>query len=555
MNIESNHSQRILWIDIFKALSIILVVLGHATGLFNMYIYQFHLAAFFFISGYVAKHDSDNIIILLIKRIYTLLLPTFSLLLLNYALMATLNHFGKYQNWFGNLSYISFHDILEQFFKYGRIYAWLLGGAWFLIVLFIITIMARLIWYISNKNIHIYFAFTILIYILGYLCISKNQLNEHYPIDLCLIAQFFYSIGYIVKHYCNNTLSCYNKKIILPLILTSTLIMLYCGTLKNVAIDYTARSFHNILLNTFTCINGIIWLYCLSILIAQLHNIQCINLFTNIGQNTLGILLLHFGLFKLTFILLYIMKLIPATELANITPSSNVGNHFFWLFVLISISLGTLIWKTIKKIPILSFLIGSDKRILLKLNQISNTISKSFNNKNLMQKINHFIISKQNLFKKLSILLLLGCYIITIQYFAYELYLSYSPLDIWFPNELTTVSFEDGWLDQSNENYRWIEGEGTIVFHHRRHNSITIEGYVPEDFSEVTNLDILVNGKKVSTINTKETPHFGETIDIKDYIKSSEFEITFAFNGIHPPAPDSADPRSLSGLISHIYIE
>ena len=48
---------------------------------------------------------------------------------------------------------------------------------------------------------------------------------------------------------------------------------------KNVAIDYTARSFHNILLNTFTCINGIIWLYCLSILIAQLHNIQCINLF------------------------------------------------------------------------------------------------------------------------------------------------------------------------------------------------------------------------------------------------------------------------------------
>lgn len=37
-------SERVLWIDIYKALAIVLVVVGHSTGKFNMYIYQFHLA-------------------------------------------------------------------------------------------------------------------------------------------------------------------------------------------------------------------------------------------------------------------------------------------------------------------------------------------------------------------------------------------------------------------------------------------------------------------------------------------------------------------------------
>lgn len=40
-----NH--RIQWVDVYKGIVIILVVIGHATGLFNSFIYQFHVAAFF----------------------------------------------------------------------------------------------------------------------------------------------------------------------------------------------------------------------------------------------------------------------------------------------------------------------------------------------------------------------------------------------------------------------------------------------------------------------------------------------------------------------------
>lgn len=38
-DINNATSRRIEWIDVFKALAIIFVVLGHATGKYNIYIY------------------------------------------------------------------------------------------------------------------------------------------------------------------------------------------------------------------------------------------------------------------------------------------------------------------------------------------------------------------------------------------------------------------------------------------------------------------------------------------------------------------------------------
>ena len=39
MEDKAIHKERIEWCDIFKGLLIILVVTGHATGMFNRYIY------------------------------------------------------------------------------------------------------------------------------------------------------------------------------------------------------------------------------------------------------------------------------------------------------------------------------------------------------------------------------------------------------------------------------------------------------------------------------------------------------------------------------------
>ena len=65
----NEKNKRIEWIDIFKGLAIILVVIGHSTGQFNGYIYQFHVAAFFFISGWVAIFDNTKLFNDLYKKI------------------------------------------------------------------------------------------------------------------------------------------------------------------------------------------------------------------------------------------------------------------------------------------------------------------------------------------------------------------------------------------------------------------------------------------------------------------------------------------------------
>ena len=67
--------QRVEWIDTYKVLAIILVVLGHATPRFDKEIYQFHVGAFFFISGYVSGIKKKRFDDVIINKIFTLFIP------------------------------------------------------------------------------------------------------------------------------------------------------------------------------------------------------------------------------------------------------------------------------------------------------------------------------------------------------------------------------------------------------------------------------------------------------------------------------------------------
>ena len=53
-SINSNHAasvkERVKWIDIYKGIAIIAMVLGHTSGIAVPYVYIFHMEAFFFIS-------------------------------------------------------------------------------------------------------------------------------------------------------------------------------------------------------------------------------------------------------------------------------------------------------------------------------------------------------------------------------------------------------------------------------------------------------------------------------------------------------------------------
>ena len=44
---ESVRKERIRWIDIYKAIVIVAMILGHTSGIMTGYVYTFHMAAFF----------------------------------------------------------------------------------------------------------------------------------------------------------------------------------------------------------------------------------------------------------------------------------------------------------------------------------------------------------------------------------------------------------------------------------------------------------------------------------------------------------------------------
>lgn len=79
MVFEQKEKMRVEWVDIYKALGIILVVVGHTTGILNTYIYQFHMAAFFLISGYTTNLEKDTVGHYIYKKIYRLFIPLLSI--------------------------------------------------------------------------------------------------------------------------------------------------------------------------------------------------------------------------------------------------------------------------------------------------------------------------------------------------------------------------------------------------------------------------------------------------------------------------------------------
>lgn len=54
--------------DVFKEIMILLVVVGHSTGIFNSWIYSFHMAAFFWASGYISDFSKKCDMSIVVKK-------------------------------------------------------------------------------------------------------------------------------------------------------------------------------------------------------------------------------------------------------------------------------------------------------------------------------------------------------------------------------------------------------------------------------------------------------------------------------------------------------
>lgn len=387
----NSEKKRIEWVDFFKGILICLVVIGHATGRFNGWIYQFHVGAFFMISGFTSKREKENSLKKIFLRFYTLQLPLITSFLILLPIVKLLTEFNIYKTFF-NYDFIGIKTALSHFFLYGNNHINWLGAGWFLPVLFGISVLDEiLIQFNMNKT--PYFFVSLLIYLFGFVLVHINFHGNNcitVVLPKVFVCYGFYAIGNLFK-----TISKFDflkKSFSLALIfIVNCTLLYYFKKIKPTVMDIESCRMPSEFITMLLVTNGFMLLYSVSNIFFILKNKFNIfiydkvsNFFQYVGKNTLGILLFHFMFFKIPYVLLYILGKIPKDNIALLVPDYDIGCKWWWLISTTSIFLSLFLWVIIKKIPVLNFLFGFRKDIALKIfNYTCHTKRQKIENKNI----------------------------------------------------------------------------------------------------------------------------------------------------------------------------
>jgi fucose 4-O-acetylase-like acetyltransferase len=353
---------RITWVDVYKGIAIILVVVGHSTGLFNPYIYQFHMAAFFFISGYTSNLKDKGLIQTAISKLYTIYLPYVSFFLITLTILSSLHMMNFYDVFFKN-PFLGFTNSFAEFLN-NRVYINILGATWFLISLFGICILQKILFYVcGNKTNVFYVLLTLFVFLYGYLLVKYNANSGNYWHSV-FIGQFYFALGYVAMdkkffYKLRNTLLVNCTMIVL-----SSFLLYYFAWFWPNTVDYPSKRFGNIFGNAMAACNGILLLYAISRIIEDIKDIKLKSILIKIGKSTLGVVFLHFLMFKVSFCLLVLIGVGDKNLISELTPPRIIGDSYWWIISIVSVYLSVKIWEFILKNSIVKVIMGQDKNTL-----------------------------------------------------------------------------------------------------------------------------------------------------------------------------------------------
>ncbi len=341
-------SEYTLWVDIFKGICILLMVMGHAGSPFTTYIYLFHMPAFILISGYTYSGNKYNFIEYVKKKFFSLLVPMF-LINICYILFYILLQKLGYYSYFQASEQITFSNRLKLlFFNLGTPD---FGGAtWFLFVLYAIEIAFKGISVISNKvkikNLDV--LISLLFYFLGWKLISKNYILPYY-IDLCMYGLCYFSIGVLLGR--NKAIDEYIDLKVMTIL--SMIVVIFFGSFYfkgQLPMNWPTRQFASLPIQFISSMAGIFLCY----IISRILELSMVlgNLLKFIGQRTYSILVLHFFAFRMIFGSCIILKILDIDYLRELTPRYSSGLQ--WLYITIISVILSLVISRIAQINIIS---------------------------------------------------------------------------------------------------------------------------------------------------------------------------------------------------------
>lgn len=330
------------WVDIFKGILIIFMVLGHSSSPMTGWIYMFHMPAFMFISGYTANPERNKAIVPFIwKRFKRLIIP--------------------YVFW--NLVFIAFYRFLSakavillfetpftisftDFLKTGCT-ADIGGATWFLMVLFEISVLYQLLYCALRlvKKEHWVAYAGMMIGVIGFF-ISDQGYYLPCSFDLALYGTLYYAMGqfFVKKEVLEKHIP--QKEMLLLCVAASYIFgFLYPEGMMN----WPTRSYVGLTENMVSTICGVYICYLMARWLERGSKIREILLFC--GNNTLIILLFHFAAFRVVFLGFCFLDIEPVTYLQNLTPQGDWALQ--WL-VVTTFSLGlcavtAIIWQKLKE--------------------------------------------------------------------------------------------------------------------------------------------------------------------------------------------------------------
>ena len=280
-------TDRVLWIDAYKGIAILLVILGHLdiTSSLYRFIYMFHMYAFFFIAGVTFTNCQEDLFNSFFrKNIIRLYLP--------YLIFAILWDFTNIivKIFHGLDCKLSLKVIISHIFYIGIGGGFessaSIGPAWFLLCL----LTSRIIYWLLVrllKHIYLIGLTSLLLFILGHI------LNDFQKLPFFLVQSLtvyiFIFFGYSTKSFIKSTI--YNISDVLVFGI-SLLVCLFIST--NIKSDLILMNNHipkNLLMVLIGGLSGCIMLKYLSIIICKIP--KAANFFIYFGINSMIIMGTH----------------------------------------------------------------------------------------------------------------------------------------------------------------------------------------------------------------------------------------------------------------------
>lgn len=299
--------------DIVKGIAITLMVIGHTAFPFKSFIYLFHMAVFFMVSGYLhnlSYSDSiQDVVKFIKKKLYTLWFPFF----LGNAIYSILHNFfilinvytnnesflGYSDNQYCRLSqYWTIEDILINIIK-GVFFAGdtQLGGAfWFLKILFGLSILYVSIGFILAKICKDYInmiqsIISILLLFIGYYLGLKNV--NLFSIQIIFSCYCLFHMGVLLRYATGKYI--YGMRCHLIFLVTAFGTLCILNNLGEISLGN--NFYPNPLFLLIASLAGWMLLFEISYFLEKCEMIK--RIFVCLGRSTLSILMLHFLCFKI----------------------------------------------------------------------------------------------------------------------------------------------------------------------------------------------------------------------------------------------------------------